>query len=76
MGMPRMPKPPRPPSEAPNLLDPTVMFARAREKQKSLMSAGRQSTILASGTSPKAPGSALLQTTSPAFAPLVSPRGA
>lgn len=48
MGAPKMPKV-TPQAEAPNLLDPTVMFARQRERQKALSQSGRQSTILASG---------------------------
>lgn len=46
MGAPKMPAQVAAPPQAPNLLDPTVMFARLREKQKAAMSAGRASTIL------------------------------
>jgi len=47
MGTPSIPKfkEPKPP---PSMIDPTVMFARQREKQKALQSTGRHSTILSS----------------------------
>lgn len=48
MGAPKMPPAPKQPNQAPNLLDPTVMFARLREKQKALQASGRASTILSS----------------------------
>jgi hypothetical protein len=46
MGMPSMPKTPALPNPPPRVIDPTVMFARLREKQKALMAQGRNSTIL------------------------------
>ena len=48
MGSPSLPRV-QPQREAPNLLDPTVMFARLRERGKATQAAGRNSTILASG---------------------------
>jgi len=52
VGAPKMPKAPPPGSAVPNILDPMVMFARQRQQQKLMQSAGRQSTILASGIQP------------------------
>jgi hypothetical protein len=45
-GAPRMPPQPAPPPQPPNLLDPTVMFKRQRERQKAQQAMGRNSTIL------------------------------
>lgn len=50
MGTPKMPRAPKEPNQAPNLLDPTVMFARLREKQKAMSMTGRASTILSKPT--------------------------
>jgi len=46
MGTPSMPPAPKLPPPAPSMLDPTVMFARLRERQKALSASGRESTIL------------------------------
>jgi len=46
MGAPKMPKQQATPPPGPNLLDPTVLFARQRQKQKAMQATGRQSTIL------------------------------
>jgi len=53
---PRMPAEPKMPSASPNMLDPTVMFARIRERQKAMAAQGRQATILSrplGGTMPQ-----------------------
>ena len=52
MGTPRIPKFDLP-KPSPNLVDPTVMFARMREKQKAQQASGRQSTILSAPLAPK-----------------------
>jgi len=43
---PKMPAAPKEPAAPPNMLDPTVMFQRIREKQKAMAATGRQATIL------------------------------
>lgn len=50
MGGASLPKTPSPGREVPNLLDPTVMFARQRERDKAAQAQGRRSTILSSGS--------------------------
>ena len=72
--MPKIPKAADFNPEAPNLLDPTVMFARKREQQRNSMYQGRQSTILASGQLPKAPAAPMMQVTSPTITPSIKPK--
>lgn len=53
---PRMPAAPKEPAQPPNMLDPTVMFARIRERQKAMAAQGRAATILSrplGGTMPQ-----------------------
>lgn len=46
MGM-KAPKLPAAPQSGPRMIDPLVMYARMRDKQKAGMMQGRQSTIMA-----------------------------
>lgn len=55
MSRPKMPKAPPPPASAPRMMDEGVMKTRGDEKRRLRMLAGRQSTILTSGSGLSSP---------------------